>query len=123
MDSHCLVELLYGDIEPFKGLLRCDFLKKHRRNLYQQQFKKGGIKQPYGGTMSMGIKRGTLVDHPKWGKKIIGGTYKNKLSLHTIESGKRVCQNAKPEDITILTTLKWTVKYIGTTGGSSSSPA
>jgi len=112
VDSHCLLELLFNDINPFKGLLKCNFFKWHRRNLHQQQIKKGGIKQPYGGTLSLGIKRGTLVDHLKWGKVIVGGSSKGRLSLHDVFTNRRLCQNVKLKDVTIFTRLIKNVQFI-----------
>jgi hypothetical protein len=82
-------------------------LRFHRRQLHKLQPKAGGTRPPYGGTRSLGFKRGSLVKHPKWGLVYIGGNTKGRLSLHNLESGDRVCRNAKPEDCMILTTLNW----------------
>ena len=46
----------------------------HHRQLHRFQPERGGKRKPYGGTLSQGIKRGTLVTHPKWGKATVGGT-------------------------------------------------
>lgn len=69
--------------------------------------KKKGFRRNYGGTISEGLRRGTLVVHPKYGLTLIGGTLKNRISLNSISDNKRLCQNAKPEDLTILTNYKW----------------
>src|SRR5712691_181515 len=45
----------------------------HRRQLHRLQASKGGMRKPYGGTRSLGLKRGTLVHHPKYGLCTIGG--------------------------------------------------
>ena len=37
----------------------------------------------------------------------LGGTLKNRISLNSISDNKRLCQNAKPEDLKILTNYKW----------------
>jgi len=55
----------------------------------------------------MGLTRGTLVKHIKFGLVYIGGTQKNGVSLHSIVTGKRLTQNAKVSDLKILTTLHW----------------
>ncbi len=39
----------------------------HRRQLHRLEHTPGHIRSPYGGTMSAGFKRGSLVKHPKWG--------------------------------------------------------
>lgn len=84
-------------------------LKIYRRQLHVQNFSKGGLRKKYGSTRSMGLERRTLVKHPKYGLTLIGGTSKNRLSLHCLRTNKRLCQNAKPEDLTILTNYKWII--------------
>lgn len=82
-------------------------LKIFRRQLHVQNFSKGGVRKNYGSTRSMGLERRTLVKHPKYGLTLIGGTLKNRISLNSTSDNKRLCQNAKPEDLTILTNYKW----------------
>ena len=64
---------------------------------------KGNIRKFYGGTMSMGYKRGSLVVHPKYGLSFIGGTSKGRISLHNVKNGSRLTQNANPSEIKFLT--------------------
>jgi hypothetical protein len=78
-------------------------LRFHRRQLHALQPSKGSIRRPYGGTMSLGFKRGTWVRHPKYAVCYVGGTSHDRLSLHRLQDGKRLCQNAKPEDCQFLT--------------------
>ncbi|MCQ3932812.1 MAG: hypothetical protein DPW16_20375 [Chloroflexi bacterium] len=85
-------------------------LRFHRRQLHALQYSKGGERRPYGGTLSMGIKRGAWVKHPKYGLCYVGGASKNRISLHDMESGQRLCQNAKPEECILLTTASWRIK-------------
>lgn len=82
-------------------------LKIYRRQLHVQNFSKGGLRKKYGSTRSMGLERRTLVKHPKYGLTLIGGTLKNRISLNSISDNKRLCRNAKPEDLTVLTNYKW----------------
>lgn len=42
-------------------------LRFHRRQLHRLEHAKGHIRARYGGTMSAGFKRGSIVHHPKWG--------------------------------------------------------
>ena len=42
-------------------------LRFHRRQLHRFQPSKGGIRRRYGGTRSLGYKRGTLVRHSIYG--------------------------------------------------------
>jgi hypothetical protein len=73
-------------------------LRFHRRQLHRLEPAKSGVRSRYGGTHSLGFKRGSLVKHPKWGLAYVGGTSENRISLHSVESGGRVCKSAKPSD-------------------------
>ena len=113
VDSHCLVEILFGrEIKPFKGILRINFLRFHRRQLHRFQPEKGGERKRYGGTISLGFKRGSLVEHEKHGLCYVGGHMNERISLHSLETGKRLCQNAKVEDCKFKTYLSWSFKTI-----------
>jgi hypothetical protein len=82
-------------------------IRLHRRQLHRFQCVKGGIRKPYGGTRSLGYKRGTLVRHPRYGLSSVGGCDRQKgtLSLHDYRTNKRLTQVAK---IAVLRTLTWT---------------
>ena len=85
-------------------------LRFHRRQLHRLQPEKGGIRKPYGGTISMGLKRGSWVRHPKYEICYLGGTTNGRLSLHDMHTGKRVTQHAKPRDCQVLCTASWRVR-------------
>lgn len=87
-------------------------LRFHRRQLHRLEPDKGGIRKPYGGTRSLGFKRGTLVRHPRWGLCYIGGHSNGRLSLHDRRTGKRLTQNARAEDCQRLTCVSWRSWYI-----------
>ena len=113
-ESHCVDswvlanQVVGGHIEPENTrLIYLKPLNFYRRQLHKHCPAEGGIRRPYGGTLSLGIKKGTLVKHRKYGLVLVGGTSNNRLSLHCKETNKRLCQNAKIEDIKILTNLKW----------------
>jgi hypothetical protein len=104
------------------GLLYWTPIRFHRRQLHKLQPGKGGVRRREGGTRSLGLNRGTLVRHIKYGLTYIGGTLKERVSLHDAVAGKRVTQSAKPEDCTILTRIAWrTTRYAGV-GRRHSSP-
>ena len=120
VDSHSLVEILFNkEIKPFKGILRISFLQFHRRQLHRLQPKNGERKR-YGGTMSLWFKRGSLVEHNKYGLCYIGGHAKGRLSLHNLKTGERVCRSAKPEDCIFKTYLSW--RYYQTGGNAALLP-
>jgi hypothetical protein len=77
----------------------------HRRHLHRLQAAKGGVRKPYGGTRSLGLKRGTLVKHPSCGLCAVGGVdrVKGRISLHEYRTNKRLTQGAKVEACRVLT--------------------
>lgn len=89
-------------------------LRLHRRQLHRLQPSKGGVRKAYGGTRSMGFKRGSWVKHPKWGLCYVGGASRERISLHSLETGKRLCQNARPEDCEFLTYSSWRGSFLPT---------
>jgi hypothetical protein len=109
VDSWVLANLwVGGHTEPDnKTILYLVPLRFHRRQLHRLQPEKGSIRKPYGGTISLGLKRGSWVKHPKFGLVYVGGTTNGYISLHSLETGKRLTQNAKPEDCTFLTYSSW----------------
>lgn len=82
-------------------------LRFHRRQLHRFQPSQGGVRPPYGGTMSVGFKRGGIAKHPKFGLTYIGGASKGRVSLHSLTTGKRLTQNAQPSDIKFLSFNSW----------------
>lgn len=86
-----------------------------RRQLHRLQASKGGIRKPYGGTLSLGLKRNTLVRHPKYGLCTVGEFDRKKqtISLHDYRTNKRLTQGAKAKDCHVLTTIafrSWLVR-------------
>jgi hypothetical protein len=81
----------------------------HRRQLHRLQASKGGIRKPYGGTRSLGLKRGTVVRHPKYGLSTVGGFDRKGqiISLHEYRTNKRLTQRAKVKDCRVLTWVAW----------------
>ena len=113
-NSHCVDawvlanSWLEGQEKPEQTNVLClTPLHFHRRQLHRLQPEKSGVRKPYGGTRSLGFKRGSLVKHPKWGLTYVGGYLKNRISLHDVTTGKRLTQQAKPEDCRMLTYNSW----------------
>ena len=109
VDSWTLAHMRIGGhpIPDNKAILYLVPLRFHRRQLHVLQPAKGNLRKRYGGTLSMGFKRGSWVKHPKYGVRYVGGASNGRISLHTLDTGKRLCQNAKPEDLTFLCTASW----------------
>jgi hypothetical protein len=104
VDSWVMAASITGAKNPCKHMVLWTPLWFHRRQLHVFQAAKGGVRKLYGGTRSMGLTRGTLVQS-KWGLCYVGGTSKGKVSLHSLTTGKRVCQNADPVDLLVKTKL------------------
>ena len=114
VDSWCLANwYTEGHSKPDNTqLLVVIPLRFHHRQLHRLEHAPGHIRSPYGGTMSLGFKRGSLVKHPKHKLCFIGGSSKGRVSLHSVETGKRLCQNAKPQDIKFLTYNTWRTAFL-----------
>ena len=80
-------------------------VRLHRRQLHRLQASKGGIRKPYGGTRSLGLKRGTVVRHPKYGLSTVGGFDRKKqtISLHAYRTNTRLTQAGKVKDCRVVT--------------------
>ena len=87
-------------------------LRWHRRQLHRLQPARGGIRRREGGTVSLGLKRGTLVRHIRYGLCYIGGNMKERLSLHSFRTGRRLTQNAEREEFTILTRVAFRTQFL-----------
>lgn len=103
-----------GDGKPDNtDVLTITPLRLHRRALHRANPQKGGVRTPYGGTRSEGFKRGSLVRHVSSGRAkshglcFVGGASKGKVSLHSLSTGKRLTQGAKPNDLTPLAYMGW----------------
>src|SRR3990167_240836 len=112
-DAHCvdswvLANYIVGKhtVPDNKKILYLRPLHLHRRQLHRLCPGKGGIRKTYGSTMSIGLKRGSLVKHKKHGLVYVGGTSKNRISLYSME-GKRLGQSFKVEDCQFLTFNSW----------------
>lgn len=95
-------------------------LRSHRHQLYRLEHAPGNVRPRYGGTISDGLKRGSLIKHSKYGLAYVGG-YMDKptkkdpnrkvISLHDIAIGKRLTQNALSSDYIFLTHNIWRTQY------------
>jgi hypothetical protein len=112
VDSWVLANLWVGGHTEVdnKAMLYIVPLRFHRRQLHRLQAEKGGIRKPYGGTNSLGFKRGSWVRHPRYGVCYVGGNLNGRLSLHHLQDGKRLSQKAKPEDCQFLTFASWRIR-------------
>ena len=114
-DSHCVDswvlanEVLGNQLKPdLTHVLELKPLIHIRRQLHMLNFKEGGVRSRRGGTMSLGIQRGTLVEHVKYGKCLIGGNNGvDRVSLHSSYTVRRLTQDAKLIDLQLIAHSPW----------------
>jgi hypothetical protein len=112
VDSWTLASMAVGGKKPDNTRLLCVApVRLHRRQLHRLQPDKGGIRAPYGGTRSLGLKRGSLVKHKKHGLAYVGGTMRGRISLHSPADGRRLCQTAKPSDCEVFMWNCWRTRF------------
>jgi len=105
VDSWVLANhLVGGHFKPEnENLLKLVPLRFHRRQLHALQPVSGGERRNYGGTISLGLIRGSLVKHKKYRVCYIGGfSEKTGISLHNVETTERLCRNAKKKEMKFL---------------------
>jgi len=124
-EAHCVDSwvlanaIVGGHAQPDNTRLLCvSPLQIHRRELHRRQPGIGGVRSPYGGTRSLGFKRGSIVRHSKHGLAYVGGTSEGRISLHQMVDGKRLCQNAKPSDVQFLAYSTWRTRLLPTPEGA-----
>lgn len=118
VDSWVLTYLVVGGSETPDNRNVIEFipLRFHRRQLHRLEHAPGSVRPRYGGTMSAGFKRGSIVKHKKYGVCYVGG-YMEKptkkdpehkvISLHDLATGKRLTQNALTSDLRFLGFNSW----------------
>lgn len=108
-----------GHVQPDNTrLIEIIPLEFHRRQLHRLQHAPGHTRPRYGGTLSAGFKRGSIVKHPKYRFCYVGGWQESPtkkdpdrktISLHSLKTGKRLCQNAVPTDCKFLSYNSWRI--------------
>jgi hypothetical protein len=84
----------------------------HRRQLHMFQPSKNGIRKRYGGTVSLGIPKGTVCRY-RGEYLVVGGNRLGKLSLNRLSDNKRITKSAKVEEVELMGyKQRWNVKRI-----------
>ena len=110
VDSWVLANSITGNcfVPDLSEVLILKPLTFTRRQLHRFNPFKGETRSRYGGTRSLHLKKGTLVQHPKHGQCLVGGSNgTDRVSLHTTMSYNRIAKNAKPEDLTTISYSPW----------------
>jgi len=95
-----------------KSILRLVPLQLHRRQLHRYEPSKGGIRKLYGGTISLGFKRGSVVKEKNLGLVYVGGTLKSNISLYDLRTGKRLTQRGLCKDVKFLYYNFWRTSWV-----------
>jgi hypothetical protein len=114
VDSWILANSIFGiQREPdYKGIYKFVQMIVHRRQLHYYQPGKNGKRGRYGGTVSLGIPKGTVCKY-RSEYLVVGGNTNGRLSLHRLNDNKRVTQKAKVEDLYIMGYInKWNANKI-----------
>jgi hypothetical protein len=117
-DTHCVDSWVLASFVTGKStvdnelMFRVVPLQLHRRQLHRYEPEVGGIRKPYGGTGSLGLRRGSVVNHTKLGMVYVGGTMNNRISLHDLKSGKRLTQGGDLEDIKFMYHSSWRTQFL-----------
>ena len=121
VDSWVLANwLVGGHVKPDNtSIIKLVPLRFHRRQLHALQPSTGGARKPYGSTRSLGLKRGSLVKHKKYGLCYVGGTMNDRISVHSLNGGKRLAQNVRVEDCEFRTYLSERRSRLPSTGVKS----
>jgi hypothetical protein len=99
-----------------KNILRMKELKFSRRQLHMLQPDKSGKRKRYGGTISLGLKKGSVISTVVKKKRIlcrVGGNTNGRLSVHDLVDNRRLAQNVNVETVKFLCYSKWTTNRIG----------
>ena len=118
-DAHCvdawtLAESLLATGRPpeHNRIVRITPIQRQRRCLHRANASRGGQRRPYGGTNKGGLKTGTLVAHQRYGLCYTGGAAGGRISLHNLETGKRLCQHARITDCRPRSPLTWRFRFL-----------
>ena len=83
-----------------------------RRSLHRQLPQKCCKRPRYGGTRCLGLTKGTLIKHIKYGIAVICGHQKGRLSLLPVKGGRRMTLSAKLTDCKVLKKLNFRYKPV-----------
>jgi hypothetical protein len=115
VDSWVLASFMTGKkVIDNKAMFRMVPLQLHRRQLHNLESNANRFRKPYGGTMSLGFKRGSVVKHIKLGIVYIGGKTKGLLSLHSLINGDRITRRGSSKNFKFLYFNSWRTSWVNT---------
>jgi hypothetical protein len=117
VDSWVLASFVTGkrDIDTTK-VFRMIPLKFHRRVIHNLSPAKGGHRKKFGGTRSLGFKRGSVIKHSELGYAYIGGNTDGRVTVHNVVTGSILTSRAFPTDCKFLYYNNWRTVFIDECG-------
>lgn len=114
VDAWTLAESVLATGRPpqHEHIVRITPIQRQRRCLHRANASRDGQRRPYGGTNKGGLKTGTLVAHKRYGLCYTGGAASGRISLHNLETGKRLCQHARIADCRPRSPLAWRFRFL-----------
>lgn len=117
-EAHCVDSwvlansIVGGHTQPDNtNLLEIIPIQTSRRQLHRFQTSKKWGRSRYGGTNCLGLKKGSLVEHNKYGLMYVSGQQRNQVQLNVIETGKQKVLS-KLQNIKFLTYNSWRCAFI-----------
>ena len=120
-EAHCLDAWVLAGMglghealeEPDNMSMWClEPIRLYRRKLHITSPTKDGFRRTYGSTRSMGLKRGSLVHHPKYGHTYVGGSSNDRISLHDLKTTKLISRKVHPNDCKFLKFNTMRIKFV-----------
>jgi len=113
VDSWVLSSFVTGKKElDMNSVFRMVPLKFHRRSLHSLSPAKGGYRKKFGGTVSLGFKRGSVIKHRELGCAYIGGTSDGRVTVHNVVTGNILTSRAFPADCRFMYYNNWRTAFI-----------
>ena len=113
IDSWVLASSITGKtVVDNKNLFKMTPIQMYRRQLHYLQPAGGGIRKPFGGTISINLKKGSVVNSTRYGMVYVGGTMNAKISLHDLKTGHRLTQTGIVKNCTFLHFNSWRTSWI-----------
>lgn len=87
-----------GDIIDNKSILLMSPINMQRRRLHRLNPIKNGKRNNYGGTISLGFKKGAIIKHTRYGLVYVGGKARNRIVIHSLKDGTRLSRDINISD-------------------------
>jgi hypothetical protein len=113
VDSWVLASFVTGrTMIDNKNVFRMVSHNFYRRMLHYSGPAKKGVRIRYGGTISGGFKKGSVVKHPVYGLLFVGGSSKGGITLHNLSNGEGERYYDNPAEYKFLYYSGWRTNWV-----------